>query len=127
MFYKIELVFFGSPTLFKGFHDSTEYTASMCQSSVVNTQSRIETYKVKIRVLLKHYGKQDYKAAAVARRICQVEGEGVVSERVAQRWFQRFNTGEENTKDLPRSGRPKLWDIENISRVLEENPQKKDS
>ena len=42
---------------------------------------------------------------------------------MAQRWFQRFNTGEENTKDLPRSG--KLWDIENIRRVLEENPQKK--
>ena len=50
-----------------------------------------------------------------------MEGECVVSERVAQRWFQRFNTGEENTKDLPRSGRPRLWDIENIRRVLEEN------
>ena len=50
-----------------------------------------------------------------------MEGEGVVSERVAQ----RFNTGEENTKDLPRSRRPKLlWDIENIRRVLEENSQK---
>ena len=29
-----------------------------------------------------------------------MEGEGVVSDRVAQRWFQRFSTGEENTKDL---------------------------
>ena len=38
--------------------------------------------------------------------------------------FQRFNTGEENIKELPRSGRPELWDIENIRRVLEENPQK---
>ena len=28
-------------------------------------------------------------------------------------------------KDLPRSGRLKLWDIENIRRVLEENLQKK--
>ena len=43
---------------------------------------------------------------------------------MAQRWFQHFNTGEENTKDLPRSGSSKLWDIENIRRVLEENPQK---
>ena len=32
-----------------------------------------------------------------------MEGESVVSERVAQRWFQRFNTGEGRTKDLPRS------------------------
>ena len=50
-----------------------------------------------------------------------MEGEGVVSERVAQRWFQRFHTGEENTKYLLRSRRPRLWDIENIRRVLEEN------
>ena len=54
----------------------------------------MELTKFEIRVL-KHYWKQDYKAAAEARRICEVEGEDVVSERVAQRWFQRFNTGEE--------------------------------
>ena len=37
-----------------------------------------------IRILLKHYWKQDYKAAAAARRICEMEEKGVVSERVAQ-------------------------------------------
>ena len=37
-----------------------------------------------IGVLLKHYWKQDYEADPAARRICEVEGEGVVSERVAQ-------------------------------------------
>ena len=31
--------------------------------------------------------KQDYKAPIAARRICEVEGEGVINERVAQRWF----------------------------------------
>ena len=35
------------------------------------------------------------------------------------------NTGEENTKDLQCSGKPKLWNIDNIRRVLEENPQNK--
>ena len=86
----------------------------------------MEVTKFEIRVFLKHYSKQDYKAPAAARRICEVKGECVVSERVAQRWFQRFNTEQEkkNTKDLPCSGRPKLWDIENIRRVLEENPLK---
>ena len=77
-----------------------------------------------VRVLLKHYWKQDYKVPAAARRLGEVEGEGVVSERVAQRQLQRFNTVEENTKDLPHSGRPKLWNIENIRTVLDENPQK---
>ena len=46
---------------------------------------------------------------------------------MAQRWFQRFNTGKENGKDLPSSGRSKLWDIVNKRRVLEENPQKRTS
>ena len=49
---------------------------------------------------------------------------GVIIERVAQRCFQRFYTGEESTKDLPSSGRPKFFDVENIRRVLEENAQK---
>ena len=53
-----------------------------------------------------------------------MEGEGVVSERVAQRCFERFNTEEGNGNDLPRSGKPKLQGIENICRVLEEDPQK---
>ena len=78
----------------------------------------MELTKFEIRVLLKLYWKQDYKAAAAAQRICEVEGEGVVSKHVAKWWFQRFNGGEENTKDLPHSGRPKLWDNENIRRVL---------
>ena len=29
--------------------------------------------------------------------MCEMEGEGVVRENLAQRWFQRFNTGEEST------------------------------
>ena len=53
-----------------------------------------------------------------------MEGEGVIRERVVHRWFQHFNNGEVNTKDLPRSGRPNLWDIKNIRSVLEENPKK---
>ncbi|PSN43211.1 hypothetical protein C0J52_26488, partial [Blattella germanica] len=38
---------------------------------------KMEVTKFEIRVLLKHYWKQDYKAAAAARKICEVEGEGV--------------------------------------------------
>ena len=54
-----------------------------------------------------------------------MEGEGVASERVARRWFQSFNTGEENTKDLPRSGKTKLCNIENIRRVFFNKIRKK--
>ena len=78
---------------------------------------------VVIKVFLTHCWKQDYKAATAARRICEVQGESVFSERVAQRWFQSLNTGEENTKDLPQSGWQEFWNIENIPWVLEGNPQ----
>ena len=54
-----------------------------------------------------------------------MEGADVVIVRVEQRWFQDFNTGGENTKDLPRPGTSELWDIENVRIVLEVNLQKK--
>ena len=47
----------------------------------------MELTKFEIRDILKHYWKQYYKAAATARGVCEVEGEAVISERVAQRWF----------------------------------------
>ena len=67
----------------------------------------MELTKFVIRVHLNHYWKQDYKVAAAVRRLYEMVG-GVLIERVAQLWFQRFNTGEENTKDLACSGRHKL-------------------
>ena len=54
----------------------------MCQLSVVNTQSQKWNLKLEIRVLVKHYWKQDYKAAVLAQRICEMEGEGVANERM---------------------------------------------
>ena len=58
---------------------------------------KMELIEFQIRILQKHYWKQDYKAAvAAAPRICEGEGEGVISERVAPRWFERLNTGEES-------------------------------
>lgn len=43
----------------------------------------------------------------------EVEGEGIVSERVAQGWCQRFSNGED-VKNLQLPDRPKVWNIENI-------------
>ena len=74
-------------------------------ASILIHNYKMELTKFEIRLLLKHYWTQHFKAAVGARRICEVEGEGVVSERVTQRWYQHFNTEEENTKYLPCSGR----------------------
>jgi hypothetical protein len=50
----------------------------------------MEMEEYKVRVLLRHYWKQNYKATAAAKRICDVEGEGAVNERMAQQWLKRF-------------------------------------
>ena len=83
----------------------------------------MDLIKFEIRCLLKYYWKQDNSRGS-KNTVCEVEGEGIVRESAAQRLFQRLNTEKKNTKDLPRSGKPKLWDIENIHRGLEENLQK---
>jgi hypothetical protein len=45
----------------------------------------MEMEKYKVRVLLRHYWKENYKAAAAAKKICDIEGEGAVNECTAQR------------------------------------------
>jgi hypothetical protein len=53
----------------------------------------MEMEKYEVRVLFKHYWKQNYKAAAATKKISDVEGEGVVNECTAQRWFKRCASG----------------------------------
>ena len=62
--------------------------------------------KIKIWILLKHYWKQNYSASAAARKICELEGDDVVTSHIAQRWFQKFKNGENELQHQPRSGRP---------------------
>lgn len=82
----------------------------------------MENEKLEIRVLLRHYWKQDYKAGAAARKICEVEGQGVVSTRTARNWFKRFNDGRTSLKDYARSGRPVEVDSDALRQAVEANP-----
>ena len=79
--YEIELVFFGSPWLV------LRILLACVSRQLLIHNHKMELSKFEIRVLIKHCWKQDYKAANAAQRICEMEGEGVVSERVAQRRF----------------------------------------
>jgi hypothetical protein len=60
----------------------------------------LEMEKYEVRLLLKDYWKQNYKAAAAAKKIYDVEGEGAVNERMAQGWFKRFANGNLSSEDL---------------------------
>ena len=42
----------------------------------------------------------------MARKICELEGEDVVTSCIAQRWFQKFKNGENELQDQLRFGIP---------------------
>jgi hypothetical protein len=59
----------------------------------------IEMEKYEVQVLLRHYWKQNYKAVAAAKKICDVEGKGAVNECTAQWWFEQFASGDLSLED----------------------------
>lgn len=77
---------------------------------------------LQIRVLLKHYWKQNVNATQAVQKICDVEGEDFVSIRVAQKWFKKFNEGREDLQDKRRPGRPITTDFGSIRNAVEANP-----
>lgn len=78
--------------------------------------------KYEIRVLLRHYWKQGINATKAAEKICQVEGENLVSDAVARFWYRKFKNGEVGLEDQPRSGRPNTVDTEALRNAVEANP-----
>jgi hypothetical protein len=82
----------------------------------------MEMEKYEVRVLLRHYWKQNYKATAVAKKICDVEDEGVVNERMARWWFKRFVSGNLSLEDEQHPGRPRIWDSEATKEAAVQQP-----
>jgi hypothetical protein len=76
----------------------------------------MEMEKYEVRVL------QNYKAAAAAKKICDVEKERAVNERTAQRWFKRFAIGNLSLEDEQRLGRPRIWGSEATKEAAEQQP-----
>jgi hypothetical protein len=82
----------------------------------------MEMEKYEVRVLLRHYWKQNYKAAAAAKKKSDVEGEDAVNERTAHWWFKRFANGKLSLEDAQRPGRPLIWDSEATKEAAEQQP-----
>lgn len=80
--------------------------------------------KFEIRVLLRHYWKQGFNATAATKKIWEVEGDNVVSDRTARNWFKRFNDCDIDLGDNARAGRPTTVDSEAIREAVESNPSK---
>jgi hypothetical protein len=60
--------------------------------------------KSEIRMLLHYYWNRNLKVTEAAKRTREVEGEGVISNRRAQNWFQRFDDGDTSLEGEPDSG-----------------------
>ncbi|XP_043502667.1 histone-lysine N-methyltransferase SETMAR-like isoform X1 [Polistes fuscatus] len=77
--------------------------------------------KEEIRYILKFYYKKGKNATQAAKRICDVYGHDAVSVRVAQSWFKRFQSGNVDVKDAPRSGRPITEKVDEILEKVEQD------
>ena len=80
--------------------------------------SDYEITNFELRVLLRHYWRNNFDAKAAAKAICDVESEGMVAPRTTQKWFKRFNEGDFGLEDKPRSGRPTVSDEQHLQATL---------
>jgi len=81
-----------------------------------------EITKLEIRVLLRHYWKKGLTTRDAAKAICKVEGTQTVGKSTAIDWFKRFNKGNFDLNDSPRSGRPTKLDNDDLQAELDMKP-----
>ncbi|XP_017778300.1 PREDICTED: histone-lysine N-methyltransferase SETMAR-like [Nicrophorus vespilloides] len=69
-----------------------------------------------------YYYRKGKKATQAAKEICDCYGASAVTDRVVQKWYARFRSGEFELTDVERSGRPVTIDTAKIMTVVHENP-----
>ena len=74
-----------------------------------------------IRVLLLHEFLLGHKATETINNICSTMGQGVLSIRTAQDWFNRFKNGNLEHDDLSRPGRPLEVDVDHLKQPIEQD------
>lgn len=80
--------------------------------------------KHELLILLRHYWKRKFKATDAVKIICEVEGEGILHTRMAQKWFKRFSSGDISLKRKEGSGRHVMVDRAAISGAVDTEPSK---
>ena len=79
---------------------------------VVDCESEMNLSCEEPRILLLHEFRLGRKGTEVARNICNTMGEDTLSIRIAQRCFNRFNSGNFELNDSRHSGRPLEVDVD---------------
>ena len=60
--------------------------------------------KIELRVLMRYRWKRQLSARYTAEEICDAEGEGSFHYTTVSLWYKRFDSGNLNLEDQPRSG-----------------------
>lgn len=82
----------------------------------------MEGNNVHYRHILLFYFKKGKRAAEVHKKICSVYGAGALTERVCQKWFAKFRSGDFDLSDVPRAGRPTEVDLSVVKDIIDKNP-----
>jgi len=88
-----------------------------------NIESKIIISKKELRALLIHEFLLGHKVTEATKNICSTMGKGIISTRTVRRWFSRFKNGDFEHNDLSRSGRPSEINIDDLKRLIEEDPR----
>ena len=85
-----------------------------------------KTATCEIRAVIRFLNAKGTTAAEIRHQICDVYGEGAMSDSMVRRWVRLFNEGRENVHDDERSGRPLLANDDMVC-AIEEKSETDDS
>ncbi|XP_014487330.1 PREDICTED: histone-lysine N-methyltransferase SETMAR-like [Dinoponera quadriceps] len=83
----------------------------------------MEGNNVFFRCIMLFYYRNGKNATQTRNKICAVYGEDAVSERMCQKWFAKFRSGEVDIEDASRSGRPVTTDVDQITALIASDRQ----
>lgn len=79
--------------------------------------------KEHLREVMLHYFLMKKSAAETARILGGVYGDHAPSEKICQRWFGRFRSGDFDVNDKERPGQPKKFEDADLEDLLAEDPR----
>ncbi|GFV28432.1 histone-lysine N-methyltransferase SETMAR [Trichonephila clavipes] len=81
----------------------------------------MESDKQHFRHILLFYYRKGKNAVQARKKLTDVYGEGVLTVRQCQDWFAKFQSGNFDVEDAPRSGRPVEADKDAIKALVDAN------